>query len=308
MEPVIREAYEMLTGNKTRNSGFWTIQKCEKLENPLIGKLGASPDAIVLDDYDTMIGICEFKAPVHVMYNDIPKQYLIQMHAQMAVTGMSWCDFMAVCVKTKSIMLKRVYFCQQFWSFISQRLLQFCSAYLEMSAGDEQGADVSTSKITTVKQWTVTSYGFPHQSQIPVTDLLTINTSGKDIFIGPSEHRLTFDLLVGSVCTPSFPEAMYHREIEKVDQLIDMKDIEMKYEGKGKVNLKGFISKVESKDGIGKVETKDGIGKVESKDGIGKVESKDGISKVESMDVYSNLEFKDVYSKVELKDNLKCMK
>ena len=50
--------------------------------------IGASPDAIVLDNkMSSMIGHCEFKAPVHQMYAGIPRQYMVQMQGQMAVTG-----------------------------------------------------------------------------------------------------------------------------------------------------------------------------------------------------------------------------
>ena len=52
------------------------------------GLIGASPDAIVLDKMTAkMIGLCEFKAPVHRMYPSIPRQYMVQMQGQMAVTG-----------------------------------------------------------------------------------------------------------------------------------------------------------------------------------------------------------------------------
>ena len=52
------------------------------------GLIGASPDAIVLDKGTlNMIGLCEFKAPVHQMYAGIPRQYMVQMQGQMAVTG-----------------------------------------------------------------------------------------------------------------------------------------------------------------------------------------------------------------------------
>ena len=51
------------------------------------GLVGASPDAIVLDEVTKMIGLCEFKAPVHCLYADIPRQYMVQMQGQMALTG-----------------------------------------------------------------------------------------------------------------------------------------------------------------------------------------------------------------------------
>ena len=52
------------------------------------GFIGASPDAIVVDKVTSdMIGLCEFKAPVHHMYAGIPRQDMVQMQGQMAVTG-----------------------------------------------------------------------------------------------------------------------------------------------------------------------------------------------------------------------------
>ena len=52
------------------------------------GLVGASPDALVLDEVTKkMIGLCEFKAPVHRLYADIPRQYMVQMQGQMALTG-----------------------------------------------------------------------------------------------------------------------------------------------------------------------------------------------------------------------------
>lgn len=38
MEPIIHEAYDLLTGHKTRESGFWTLTD---EENPLKGKISS---------------------------------------------------------------------------------------------------------------------------------------------------------------------------------------------------------------------------------------------------------------------------
>ena len=45
-----------------------------------------------------------------------------------SIIGLPWCDFMAVCEKTREIMLKRVYFHAHFWKFVASRLLTFCHA------------------------------------------------------------------------------------------------------------------------------------------------------------------------------------
>ena len=129
MEPAIHEAYNLLTGNLTRECGFWKIAS---ENNSMYGYIGASPDAIVLDNNSKTIGLCEFKAPFHAMYfgqacpNRIPRAYMAQMQGQMAISGVLWCDFMAVCVKTKEIVLKKVHFQPTYWKHLSNILLQFC--------------------------------------------------------------------------------------------------------------------------------------------------------------------------------------
>ena len=43
----------------------------------------------------------------------------------MAVCKAAWCDFMAVCTKTKEICLKRVFFCDSYWKAVAEKLKQF---------------------------------------------------------------------------------------------------------------------------------------------------------------------------------------
>lgn len=43
-EPIISEAYQLLTGNRTEQSGFWT----PPVDDPLHGLCGCSPDGKVL--------------------------------------------------------------------------------------------------------------------------------------------------------------------------------------------------------------------------------------------------------------------
>lgn len=129
-EIIIKEAYEMLTGNSVRDSGFWVPNK----DSPLKSLIGASPDGVVVDRDcpENIIGLTEFKAPVHKMYsgNDldlgIPRQYMAQIQGQMAVVGAPWCDFLAVCTKTREIMLKRVHFHPLYWLHVSDVIRQFC--------------------------------------------------------------------------------------------------------------------------------------------------------------------------------------
>lgn len=63
MEEIILECYQLLTGHKTRDSGFWVSK--DRILQDLIG---SSPDAVVVDDENKDIGLCEFKAPIFRMY------------------------------------------------------------------------------------------------------------------------------------------------------------------------------------------------------------------------------------------------
>ncbi|XP_045156240.2 uncharacterized protein LOC123522840 [Mercenaria mercenaria] len=217
MEPVIHEAYDLLTGNTTRESGFWTILDDN---NPLKDKIGVSPDAVVLDPATRkLVGLCEFKAPVYSMYRDIPRQYLVQMHGQMAVTGLPWCDFMAVCRTKREVMLRRVHFCPQFWNFIARRLVQFCLAYKEHTTPDKEIS--ANTKITEiVKQWNYNNSPLPFESKVQVTDLL--QCCG-DLFFGPSGYWMNFELLMGSYELNDLEQRSinYEEEIRKVDEIIE---------------------------------------------------------------------------------------
>ena len=130
MEETLMEIYILLTGNKVRESGFWTPSK----EDGLRYLIGASPDGIVYSDDKTipLVGLVEFKAPVYKMYSGnklirgIPRHYMIQVQGQMAVCGAPWCDFLAACTKTREILFKRVFFHPVYWSNVSERLKLFC--------------------------------------------------------------------------------------------------------------------------------------------------------------------------------------
>lgn len=192
MEPIIHEAYQLLTGNRTRQSGFWTIKDDR---DPLKDKVGASPDAIVVNAAGKDVGLCEFKAPVHSMYRDIPLHYMVQIQGQMAITELPWCDFMALCRSKREIMLRRVHFCPQFWNVVAKRLLEFCTAYQDFV--DKESNQVDSMAIYNIKQWSILN-SLQFQNKIEVTDLLRTCNIGKDNFCGPSGHLLNFDLLLGS--------------------------------------------------------------------------------------------------------------
>lgn len=128
MEVIIGEMYQLLTGSQIRESGFWVPAKGDELEH----LVGVSPDAIV-EMKNGKHGLCEFKAPVFSLYGQnaphgIPRHYMAQIQGQLGVSKMTWCDFLAVCVRTKSLMLKRVYFCDIYWKTVSKLLKEFCLA------------------------------------------------------------------------------------------------------------------------------------------------------------------------------------
>ena len=87
-EPQARVAYEVATGNFVDQIAF--------VNHPTIAGFGCSPDGLVAND-----GLIEIKCPnsaTHWSYikaNKPPEKYIIQMQAQMAVTGAKWCDFVS---------------------------------------------------------------------------------------------------------------------------------------------------------------------------------------------------------------------
>ena len=87
-EPQARVAYEVKTGNFVDQVPF--------IDHPTIKGFGCSPDGLVDKD-----GLLEIKCPnsathwEYFKYNRPPQKYVIQMQAQMAVTGAKWCDFVS---------------------------------------------------------------------------------------------------------------------------------------------------------------------------------------------------------------------
>jgi len=131
LELVIDEAYQILTGHVTQKSGLWIPDE----DNSLHGISGASPDAKVYNvrDPNRIIGLAEYKSPVYKPYSEerhpphgIPRRYMAQIQGQMAISKQPWCDFMAVCAKSRDIMLRRVYFNNVYWSSIAVAIKHFC--------------------------------------------------------------------------------------------------------------------------------------------------------------------------------------
>jgi putative phage-type endonuclease len=87
-EDQARVAYEVASCNFVDQVAF--------VDHPTIKWFGASPDGLVNDD-----GLVEIKCPnsaTHWSYikdDGPPTKYYIQMQAQMACTGRSWCDFVS---------------------------------------------------------------------------------------------------------------------------------------------------------------------------------------------------------------------
>jgi putative phage-type endonuclease len=88
MEPIARSAYE------ARNGLF--VTEVGLIDHPTLEGFAASPDGLVGDD-----GLIEIKCPntaTHVAFLRTGKpdgKYIWQMLAQMACTGLQWCDFVS---------------------------------------------------------------------------------------------------------------------------------------------------------------------------------------------------------------------
>ena len=87
-EAQARVAYEVASGNFVDQVAF--------VDHPTIAWFGASPDGLINQN-----GLVELKCPnsaTHWSYikdDGPPTKYYIQMQAQMACTGRSWCDFVS---------------------------------------------------------------------------------------------------------------------------------------------------------------------------------------------------------------------
>jgi len=124
LESDINDAYQLLTGLETKQSGFWIADS-----SFLADMVGASPDAKVYQN-GSLVGVAEFKAPVYslgcVQEGRISRSHMAQVQGQMAVCDVPWCDYMAVCTSTQQVALLRVYFAPVYWSSVSAVLKNFC--------------------------------------------------------------------------------------------------------------------------------------------------------------------------------------
>jgi len=128
LEPDINEAYQLLTGLRTKSSGFWIADGGSGLPDII----GASPDAKVYQN-GTFVGLAEYKAPVYSLHCNregsrckIPRSHMAQVQGQMAVCDAPWCDYMAVCTSTQQMALLRVHYAPRYWLSVSDSLRNFC--------------------------------------------------------------------------------------------------------------------------------------------------------------------------------------
>jgi putative phage-type endonuclease len=85
LEPLARDSYSFMTGNKVVEVGF--------VSHPTIAMTGASPDGLIDDDGLVEIKCCGAARHIAVLKGDPAEdRYVKQMLWQMACTGRQWCD------------------------------------------------------------------------------------------------------------------------------------------------------------------------------------------------------------------------
>lgn len=129
-EPAAAKMYAELTGRNVLRTGF--------VINVNAPHLGASPDRKVYDgSADPPFGLLEIKCPSYDSYAQCPylkkmpggynlkpgTPYYHQVMGQMAVTGLSWCDFLVVC--RNDFHLERIKFDSQKWTSMKEKLDEF---------------------------------------------------------------------------------------------------------------------------------------------------------------------------------------
>jgi hypothetical protein len=75
--------------------------------------------------------LVEIKCPQMCLYNErkhvhgIPFYYLLQIHGQMALSGIPECDFVALCPATQQCRVMRVQFNNDLWQWVWPKLILF---------------------------------------------------------------------------------------------------------------------------------------------------------------------------------------
>ncbi|OWF53317.1 uncharacterized protein LOC110446557 [Mizuhopecten yessoensis] len=230
-ETAIFEAYQLIVGtnesHQVRESGFWVPRENDMFK----GLLGATPDAVVTNKTGKVIGVCEFKAPIHNLFGygenwgRIPRYYMAQIQGQMYLAGVPWCDFMAVCTKTKEILLKRVYFQPSYWTHVSSCLGTFCHILQEARQRKKLNKPVfefeAARKLQTIP---FQNNLFPGEGHIRVVNLLRRNNKGEFGVAANPNSWFTYSFLMG---VPYNVPPVLKRYSESLINTID-KDIQVK--------------------------------------------------------------------------------
>ncbi|XP_064460237.1 uncharacterized protein LOC135386925 [Ornithodoros turicata] len=140
-EPVAAQRYKEVLHNMGHDA---VISSCGLLVSPSCPWLGASPDRIVFDPVEDSYGVVEIKCPYSLRDQQAcnlpglnfccevdengPKlkrdhQYYAQLIGQMAISGLSWGDF--VVYSKDFILIERVKFSQSEWSTMKETLDYF---------------------------------------------------------------------------------------------------------------------------------------------------------------------------------------
>lgn len=97
-EPVARELYEVITGNKVEQVGFVTN-----------GIAGCSPDGLVGDEGGVEIKSKLGHLHLDIMFsNEVPSEHMAQILGSMWITGRKWWDFVSYS-EGLPVFIKRVY-------------------------------------------------------------------------------------------------------------------------------------------------------------------------------------------------------
>ena len=99
---------------------------------PIVGgpangmRINGTPDGEVLDpNTGKLLGFLEFKTACSGMYTAIPRMHMAQIQGMMAISGVSWCDYIVVHERTKKLMYRRVQFSPVYWLAIRGALDKF---------------------------------------------------------------------------------------------------------------------------------------------------------------------------------------
>ncbi|XP_038075231.1 uncharacterized protein LOC119743003 [Patiria miniata] len=225
MEPIIDEAYQLLTGNTTHAAGFWQPPEGSILH----GLCGATPDGKILstDEPVKLLGLVEYKAPFYRMYDPskhphgIPRHYMAQIQGQMGICEAPWCDFMAVCTQTRAISLQRVYFNRTYWQCVAKKLRQFCLILKEAKQRrvlNQQALNFPG--IQRLKAEPIARTLLPGENSIRVENLLEVDSKGQ--FRSLSGTWMAFDFLMGNPVagTSSLQGYQYEWILREIDSKI----------------------------------------------------------------------------------------